>query len=62
MEGMKRLCYVLMDAQKGSSAHVRAYCAASANVLVLELVRRVDQVRVFIQLPRARLRTALDLY
>ena len=46
VEGMKKLCYALMDAQKGSSAHVRAYFAASASVLVVELSRRVDQVGV----------------
>lgn len=46
VEGMKKLCYALMDAHKGSSADVRAYFATSASVLVLELSRRVDQVRV----------------
>ena len=47
VESMKKLCYALMDANKGSSsAPVRAYFAASASVLVLELSRRVDQVSV----------------
>ena len=47
VEGMKKLCYALMDANvEGSSAPVRAYFAASASVLVLELSRRVDQVSV----------------
>ncbi len=54
MEGMKRLCYELMDAQKGGSAHARAYCAASASALVEELVCRVDQVRALV-VPGARL-------
>ena len=54
VEGMKRLCYELMDAQKGGSAHARAYCAASASALVEELVCRVDQVRALV-VPGARL-------
>ncbi len=46
VEGMKVLCFELMEASGGrASASTLADLAASANELVVELTRRVHQVR-----------------
>lgn len=45
VEGMKVLCFELMEASGGrASASTFADLAASANELVVELTRRVHQV------------------
>ena len=45
VEGMKVLCFELMEASGGrASASTLADLAASANELVVELTRRVHQV------------------
>lgn len=47
VEGMKVLCFELMEAAAGrASAYTLANLAASANELVIELTNRVHQVRV----------------
>ena len=46
VEGMKVLCFELMEASGGrASSLTLADLAASANELVVELTRRVHQVR-----------------
>ena len=46
VEGMKVLCFELMEASAGrASTFTLADLAASANELVVELTRRVHQVR-----------------
>ena len=45
VEGMKVLCFELMEAAAGrASAYMLANLAASANELVIELTNRVHQV------------------
>ena len=47
VEGMKVLCFELMEAACGrASAYTLANLAASANELVIELTRRVLHVRL----------------
>lgn len=52
VEGMKVLCFELMEASAGrASASTLADLAASANELVVELTRRVHQVSITTSIP-----------